>query len=623
MRLEYNEANRVVKQVMPDGREIAYKHDANGNPTTITPPGRPAHSFDYTLVNQVKEYQPPQIPEGGKGTGYQYNRDRKLTRVTLPDGARIDVDYDRVGHPAAVTFPGGKLRFGFDEKTEQLKSITTAEGEVLSYVYDGFLLTATTWKGPIQGRVARTHDNDFRLASLRVNDGPRVEFKYDPDGLLARAGALTLEHHAGNGLLTGTKLGDVTTKVEHNGYGEVKHFRAAHAGKEIFAVHYERDVLGRIRKKTETIGGETVTYVYDYDQAGRLEDVTRNGVRVAHYEYDRNGNRLMCKRPGGETKGEYDTQDRLIRYGDSTYRHTPTGQWLSKTVNGKTTTYGYDALGNLRTVMLPDGTKIEYVIDGKNRRVGKKVNGKLVQGFLYASQLRPVAELDGDNRVVSRFIYATAINVPDYMEKGGKTYRLIKDHLGSPRLVIESATGEVVQRIDYDEFGNVLQDTNPGFQPFGFAGGMCERATGFTRFGSRDYEAHTGRWTAKDPIGFAGHQTNLYSYVDEDPVNIPDPSGRDKPPGPGAFLIPGVEIGGFGPKGNSSIYIEFPVTGDISETGEIPASGRAGDPYEHGGLWLSRPDMIFFLNSTGFNDDHREIAILPWDMIPYRCRTWR
>jgi RHS repeat-associated protein len=525
MRLEYNEANRVVKQVLADGREIAYKHDANGNPTTITPPGRPAHSFDYTLVNQVKEYQPPPITEGGKGTGYQYNRDRKVTQVTLPDGARIDVDYDRVGHPAAVTFPSGKVRISFDEKTEQLKSITTAEGEVLSYGYDGFLLTGTTWKGPIQGRVGRTHDNDFRLASLSVNDGPPVEFKYDPDGLLARAGALTLEHHAGNGLLTGTKLGEVATKVEYNGYGEVEHFRAAPAGKEIFVVHYERDALGRIKKKTETISGETVANVYDYDQAGRLENVTRNGVRVAHYEYDRNGNRLVCKRPDGETKGEYDVQDRLLRYGDATYRHKPTGEWRSKTVNGKTTTYDYDALGNLRTVLLPDGTKIEYVIDGQNRRVGKKVNGKLVQGFLYASQLRPVAELDGQNNVVARFVYAGGVNVPEYMEKGGKTYRFIKDHLGSPRLVIEATTGEVVQHIDFDEFGNVLQDTNSGFQPFGFAGGLYDRDTRLVRFGVRDYDLLTGRWTAKDPIRFEAADANLYAYVHNDPISFIDPSG--------------------------------------------------------------------------------------------------
>ncbi len=174
---------------------------------------------------------------------------------------------------------------------------------------------------------------------------------------------------------------------------------------------------------------------------------------------------------------------------------------------------------------LPDGTQIDYVIDGRNRKVGKKVGGVFTQGFLYGSQLNPVAELDGVGNVVSRFVYGTKGNVPDYMVRGGVTYRIISDHLGSPRIIVDTATGTVAQAIDYDEFGNILSDTNPGFQPFGFAGGIYDRDTKLTRFGARDYDASTGRWTAKDPIRFAGGDTNLYGYVLGDPVNFLDPSG--------------------------------------------------------------------------------------------------
>jgi RHS repeat-associated protein len=113
------------------------------------------------------------------------------------------------------------------------------------------------------------------------------------------------------------------------------------------------------------------------------------------------------------------------------------------------------------------------------------------------------------------------------MIKGGVNFRFITDPTGSVRLVVNAATGAVVQRLDYDAFGNVLADTNPGFQPFGFAGGLYDRDTGLVRFGVRDYDAKIGRWTAKDPAGYADRGTNLYAYVHGDPVNRIDPAGND------------------------------------------------------------------------------------------------
>ena len=102
---------------------------------------------------------------------------------------------------------------------------------------------------------------------------------------------------------------------------------------------------------------------------------------------------------------------------------------------------------------------------------------------------------------------------------------MVKDHLGSPRVVVNEATGAVVQRMDFDAWGNILVDTNPGWQPFGFAGGLFDHATKLTRFGARDYDAAAGRWTAKDPLRFASGSTALFGYVDDDPTNRSDPPG--------------------------------------------------------------------------------------------------
>jgi RHS repeat-associated protein len=186
-----------------------------------------------------------------------------------------------------------------------------------------------------------------------------------------------------------------------------------------------------------------------------------------------------------------------------------------------------------------DGTIVSYGADGANRRFGRSVNGVPVQGFLYQGQLRVVAELDGAGAVVSRFVYGTGVNVPDYMVRGGATYRLVTDHLGSVRLLVDATTGAVAQQLDYDPFGRVVLDTNPGFQPFGFAGGLYDPLTGLVRFGARDYDAETGRWSAKDPFGFHATDSNLYVYAFGDPADMADPDGEIVP-----LLAAGALVGG-------------------------------------------------------------------------------
>jgi RHS repeat-associated protein len=296
-------------------------------------------------------------------------------------------------------------------------------------------------------------------------------------------------------------------------------------GGDLYSISYTRDKLGRIVEKQEGIQGENTQYAYDYDLAGRLAAVSRDGVEIERYQYDSNGNRTHVN---GVQIATYDGQDKLLTYGDATYGYTANGELTEKTVNGVVSDYTYDALGNLMQVRLPGDLTIDYLVDGRNRRIGKQVNGELVQGFLYKDQLNPIAELDGDGNLVSRFVYGTKANVPDYMIKDGVTYRIVSDHLGSPRLVVNAETGEVVQRMDYDAWGVVNRDTNPGFQPFGFAGGIYDLQTGLVRFGARDYDPIVGRWTAKDPIDFDSGDLNLYVYVKNDPVQYVDPLGLSR-----------------------------------------------------------------------------------------------
>ncbi|QPJ63824.1 MAG: hypothetical protein G3M70_13970 [Candidatus Nitronauta litoralis] len=439
---------------------------------------------------------------------------------------------------------------------------------------------STTWsRGSfIVGTVSREYDNSFRITSRTVSDNATstevarfayddddllTSTKYDPDGIAGNGDEFELgliydtvseiANSTANGLLETTEMYDnasppvkkITDDYLYNGFGEMEEYSASYLASERFKTVFERDKLGRITKKTETLNGSTNSTQYEYEytyevspgvikDAGRLQKVittpvindvpdTGNSTSVT-YNYDANSNRLS-------NGAVYDNQDRLTSTSSATYTYTDNGELLTKTVGSDVTTYTYDVLGNLRNVDLPNTTDdIEYLIDGRNRRIGKKVGGTLERQWLYKDQLNPIAELDGSGNITKRFIYASRANVPDVMViptglTNAGVYRIISDHLGSPRFVIDTSSGNTVQALDYDEWGNLLSDTNPGFQPFGFAGGLYDEDTKLIRFGARDYDPETGRWTSKDPIRFIGRSANFMSYAQNDPVNFRDLSG--------------------------------------------------------------------------------------------------
>jgi RHS repeat-associated protein len=140
-----------------------------------------------------------------------------------------------------------------------------------------------------------------------------------------------------------------------------------------------------------------------------------------------------------------------------------------------------------------------------------------------------------------------------------------------------TASGSVVQRIDYDAWGNGTNTPTSFDQPFGFAGGLWDRDTGLVHFGAREYDPVTGRWLQKDPIRFRGGDTNLYAYVGGDPVNFVDPDGTL------AIQIGGQIAGklgcifGIGAQGGAGIIVDF-------GTGKIHGYATGGSNFPRHGI---------------------------------------
>ncbi len=95
--------------------------------------------------------------------------------------------------------------------------------------------------------------------------------------------------------------------------------------------------------------------------------------------------------------------------------------------------------------------------------------------------MNPVAELDSSGNVITRYVYGTKSNIPNYIVKGDTTFAVITDHLGSVRMIVNSLTGEIIQRTNYDEFGNISTMTSVMYIPFTYAGGLTISHTGLIR----------------------------------------------------------------------------------------------------------------------------------------------
>lgn len=536
----YNSAGRVTSKILPDSRVIGFGYDANGNITSITPPGRPAHVFSINAHEIVGTYAPPALSGVSVvNTAYQYNLDKQITQITRPEGSTIDFNYNSTtGVLESFVTPDGTYTQTMDSTNGLPSTINQPDGSWTSISYAGTSMIGSTnydTSSSLIGSYAPTYSSVALVESDSVTNplgiASTINYLYNDDEDLTKAGDLTLNYNTPNGQLTGTSIGTGTSAITdtytYNNYGEVTDYVAKRGTTTIYSLTLARDASGRINGKTQTMNATTDAFEYTFDVTGRLTETKKNTATVATYNYDTNSNRNGGAIGAQPTTASYDDQDRLTTYNTLSFTYNANGDLTSKTNNtlGQTTQYTYDVFGNLKQVQLPGGPVIDYEVDALNRRIGKKVNGVLQKRWVYMDQYRIAAELNATGAITKRFVYGSKTNIPDYMIVGSTKYRIISDHLGSPRLVVKMSDGSIAQRMDHDEFGRVTVNTNPDTTPFGFAGGLYDHQTSLVRFGARDYDPEVGRWTAKDPILFGGGDANLFGYVFLDPINFVDPKG--------------------------------------------------------------------------------------------------
>ena len=181
----------------------------------------------------------------------------------------------------------------------------------------------------------------------------------------------------------------------------------------------------------------------------------------------------------------------------------------------------------MQAVDFPDGRRIEYAYDACGQRREKRESGRLVEAYRWLAPLRLLEFHDGGEWW--RLVYdpERASRAPVGVTNGIDLFLIYSDHLGTP-LALANLDGGIVQTMQYDAFGNLLATRGDAVRlPLGFAGGLFDADTGLTRFVWRDYDADTGRFTALDPLGAKGGDSDWYGYCVDDPVNRVDAWGLE------------------------------------------------------------------------------------------------
>jgi len=516
----YDAAGRLVETVNPGSNTVSMTYDPRGNIIDVVAPSTAVHQMSYSAVNQLTGYTAPNAGTLGK----TYDLDRKRNQTVLPSGRTQNVTYDSGGRISGITYPEAAVTFTYLGSTDRAEEILwtpagASQGQSIVYSYDGSVPTGIRYSGAAQGAFTYNYDTNLSLSGISLDGGSEITIQRDEDGLVTGYGAFAINRGGAGGspvLLTDGVL-QVDYSFDSTGQLARKTFNVD--GSQIYDLQLAYDNTGQISQRVEDLVGSAaaVIYTYTYDADGHLTEVLADSSPLETYGYDANGNRTNV----GTDTATYDIQDRLNNLGGIAYTFGTDGFMQAR----GTETFSYSTRQELLTANVSGGETASYTYDGFGRLVARTDTDGTTQ-YLYGDpgSLFMLTASRVPDGTLTYYYYDNATRVVA-LDRAGETFYVASDQVGSPRLVVDS-TGSVVKRIDYTSFGRMIVDTNPGFDlAIGFAGGIIDPDTGLIRFGFRDYDPLSGRWTTRDPILFSGGQVNLYAYAGNNPVKQRDPTG--------------------------------------------------------------------------------------------------
>ena len=192
--------------------------------------------------------------------------------------------------------------------------------------------------------------------------------------------------------------------------------------------------------------------------------------------------------------------------------------------------YGYDGAGTrvLKTAYNAAGSQAHTVYPFG----GLELRSTTWTGTDYALAPERVSLRLAAGPAVARIVYALE-DLPSLTSGHQHVFLQFSDQVNSTSFVIDQATGELVEYINYLAYGAVDGDYRPGRwqgyrEPYQFAGKEADIEVGLSYFGARYYSPYLATWMSPDPVTIhdLGSEINPYTYVGGRPIMSVDPDGR-------------------------------------------------------------------------------------------------
>jgi RHS repeat-associated protein len=536
----YNAADELTSLVQPVSSSVSdttsYGYDAAGNQTSVTD-GR--GNTTWTTYNTWNTPQSVIEPATATATTAAdrtwttaYNADSLPVTVTQPGGITVSYGYNQMGHLTSESGSGAAAAtpaqtFGYDLDGDLTSA--TAPGGTDSFTYnDAAQVTAAS--GP-SGSSSFGYNADGLLTS-ETDAAGTTGYTYDNADRLATVadpltGAkLTYGYNTDN-LPTSIAYAEGSTagpkqSLGYNGQQELTSDTLTSAsGATIASAGYNYNADGDLTSQATAGYAGAASTSYGYNEADELTSATTAGTTTS-YAYDADGDLTQA----GATSYTYDAQDQpatsVTSAGTTSYGYTMSGALASVTPpSGTAQDYTSNAYG--QTVTVPGGVSYAYDALG---RLATRTTSSGTSDFSYSGTGNTVAN-DG----TTSYSYDPSGDLIAAKPAGGTAEAALTDVHGDVTGLFgpASTTTSLAASAAYSPYGTATASS--GTMPaLGYQSQYTDPATGDTDMSARWYAPATGTFTSNDTLAGSPVSDTInpspYGYAGGNPLTNEDLTGH-------------------------------------------------------------------------------------------------